>query len=423
MFTLNKYILYLLLCLPIFSGYVIAENIEQVKLLNDSKKGLLDIDNKIKNIDQLNILRDIENELILIKSKSIETNEKIKVLEKNASKIDYYNLFFIPIFISFLVWLFTTYIPEKRRNKKFRFKIELNLFGISGQLNSIFHSVMHYHEYQTQSSLTYQDEVISPDISFDDFKVGLQNKTYNSNNYDKETNRILHPIGKKLLSSSNNLNSRIQELYILSDYLSPSEIMMIENINSALKKYGIESTLGNDISYSVDPSLTHMASTMVDLHSNYQKIYNIIYKNNEIKDDHFILSVTRWLYFNKRYKECLKHIKNKRTLSELKSRESYLDMFVFKCLYKIGLKNKGLDVLKETLLNINNIEQYSGFEFIDFIFNEDVKSIFIDVYNEEVYELLCMKAKKYIIAKENHKVQAKQISKHFKLKIDNNKLK
>ncbi|HIF9234265.1 TPA: hypothetical protein ACX6QH_000582 [Photobacterium damselae] len=119
----------------------------------------------------------------------------------------------------------------------------------------------------------------------------------------------------------------------------------------------------------------------------------------------------------------MKYIKNKRTLSELKSRECYLDMFVFKCLYKIGLKSKGLDVLKETLLKIDNIEQYSDFEFIDFIFNEDVKSIFIDVYNKEVYDLLYMKANKYIIAKENHKLQAKQISKHFKLKLDNNKLK
>ncbi|HIF9211327.1 TPA: hypothetical protein ACX6QX_000596 [Photobacterium damselae] len=390
-----------------FSGYVIAENIDQVNLLNDNKKQLLDI----------------KNELTLIKGKSLETNEKIKTLEKNASEIDYYNLFFVPIFISCLVWLFTTYIPEKRRTKKFRFKIELNLFKISGQLNAIFHNVMHYHEHQTQSSLTYQNELISPDISFDDFKVGLQNKTYNSNNYDKETNRILHPIGKNLLFASNNLNSRIQELYILSDHLSPSEIMMIDNINSALNKYGIESTLGNDISYIVDPSLTHMASTMVELHLNYQKIYNIIYKNDEIKDENFILSVTRWLYFNKRYKECLKYIKNKRTLSELKSRECYLDMFVFKCLYKIGLKSKGLDVLKETLLKIDNIEQYSDFEFIDFIFNEDVKSIFIDVYNKEVYDLLYMKANKYIIAKENHKLQAKQISKHFKLKLDNNKLK
>ena len=90
--------------------------------------------------------------------------------------------FIYPVLLSLIsaliFWITFSYYPEKKREKKIRPIVELDLLNIYKSLFSIFDTIMRHQE---NSPSDYQSVIRSGALSFNDIKLGIQNKCLNSN--------------------------------------------------------------------------------------------------------------------------------------------------------------------------------------------------------------------------------------------------
>jgi hypothetical protein len=248
----------------------------------------------------------------------------------------------IPIALSLIsaviFWLIFNLLPAKYRYLKIRPKIEYSIKTICSNLFSYFDLIFRHNIY---SPSFFQKEIINGTISKDDIFTGLQNKCLNTSyQYDKNA-CILIPIGDKLLSNANKISYDIDRLLVFNNYLSASEIILLEKIRTLLFTYDLKSNssipIGGLIFRPANPNISYMANNLFSLYQLFFKLQQITFSNKYMDRD-ILLHAVQYYFYSNHYFKCKCKIITNRYRKEYRDCFQILQFYNILCDYKKGLK-------------------------------------------------------------------------------------
>lgn len=250
----------------------------------------------------------------------------------------WYQLSFSLLSASIFFIAFNT-IPKKTKSKKLRPIVIRDLCAITHSLFFLFCAVMQ--EKQYSSSGAYQTRIRSGKFTLDEMKLGFQNKYISENDLTNTKHPYpLMAIGKKLQGHIDECEKLIERLFNLSDYVTPDEIIIAEDIRSLLNQYKLnfEPTSFKPLI----PSCDYLSHAYYPLYQSYLKLQSTLIKE-DFKNDFDIMWKASYLADTGEYKKCLKFIKTQIKLDKsYKSRFSTLEI---RCNYLLDKKQTSYKLL------------------------------------------------------------------------------
>ena len=339
-------------------------------------------------------------------------NQTIKIdtliRQKSNFEFHYFKDFIYPILLSVIAgiifWLIFSFIPERRRLKKLRPKLELDMYQVYMNLFFLFEIVMRH---DNHSPSDFQQKIKGNKLTKDDLELGLQDKCLNETYlYDSNVSKTLMPIGKSLFDSVAEIDLNIEHLFSFSNYLTANEIILLEKVRKKLLVYDLRnysrsavSVIGGIELKPVNPSLSYMAQNLFELYLLFMQLQKIVYDHAYSDRDIFISEVQHF-YYTDQFAVC-KRI-SAEGISKHPRDKKILEFYSFMSEYKLGNRESAYSML-ENLLN-DKPHLVSSRSFLnDFLDDKKVSSLLKKLYSEkeisELKEVLSresMKAKIYI---------------------------
>jgi hypothetical protein len=255
--------------------------------------------------------------------------------------------------ISALVfWITFSYIPNRNRKKKLRPVLELDVFQVYNRLFSLFDLIMHHRE---NSPSNYQNNIRGGLLTQADIELGLQNKCLNESYlFDTNINQHLMVIGEEIFERSDNIDQLINKILNLSQYASPEEIILLEQIRQEIRKYDYGeksvqksaiSLIGTQKLYPTVPVLYYRKNNFYDLYQLYIKLQNIIFTEYNYFERNIYLFKIQYLYYSSQYSKC-------KTFITKHEKEFKKDLIFYKnyyalCEYQLGNKKQFYTLIEE----------------------------------------------------------------------------
>lgn len=142
------------------------------------------------------------------------------------------------IIAAVIFWIAFSLLPEKRRLKKLRPKLEFDIYEIYRSIFFIFDCIMRFNSH---SPSTFQKLIKGGKLGIEEIELGLQNKCMNESYlYDEKINALLMPIGQELFERFEEIDKSVEKVFSFSNYLSTSEILLLEKIRKKLEVYNLK---------------------------------------------------------------------------------------------------------------------------------------------------------------------------------------
>src|ERR1035438_3569257 len=119
---------------------------------------------------------------------------------------DTFNAILLNIAAAIIFWLAFAFVPEKRRRRKLRPKLELGIYQVYSTLFGLFDSLMRF---EVHSPSSFQKRIKGKVLHSVEIELGLQNKCLNETFlYDEKVSRLLIPMGKELFQNRITVDGR-----------------------------------------------------------------------------------------------------------------------------------------------------------------------------------------------------------------------
>lgn len=266
------------------------------------------------------------------------------------------SIFIYPLILSLIsaliFWITFSHIPNRNRRKKLRPVLELDVFQVYNSLFSLFDLIMRHRE---NSPSDYQNNIRGGLLTQTDIELGLQNKCLNESYlFDSNINQHLMVIGEEIFNRSNNIDQLINKILNLSQYASPEEIILLEQIRQEIRKYDYGeksvqksaiSLIGTQKLYPMVPVLYYRKNNFYDLYQLYMKLQNIIFTEYNYFERNIYLFKIQYLYYSSQYSKC-------KTFITKHEKEFKKDLIFYKnyyalCEYKLGNKKQFYTLIEE----------------------------------------------------------------------------
>jgi hypothetical protein len=379
----------------------------QTNIVNPNKTLLQSIDSLQHQSDKLE--NEIENQTFKIDT---------LIQQQNNSEYNYFKDFINPIILSVIAgiifWLIFSFLPERKRLKKLRPKLDLDIYHAYINLFFLLDLVMRPNSH---SPSDFQQKIKGNKLTKEDLELGLQDKCLNDSYlYDSNVSKSLMPIGKSLFDRASEIDLNIENLYSFSNYLTADEIILLEKIRKKLKVYDLNnygrsaiSKVGSMELKPVNPSLSYMAQNLYELYLLFIQLQKLVYNNSYSDRDIFISKVQHY-YHSDQFIKC-KQVATEGILKYPKDK-NFLEFYSFMSEYKLGKKESAYLMLENILKNKPHLVSSRSFlsEFLD---DKKVYSLIEKLYLEnEISEL------KEVLNRENTKEklyieQANKLKKYY----------
>lgn len=341
----------------------------------------------VKNTDELNSIKN--SQIIFFNSLA---NKKIDPVKEIGLPV------LLSIIAGFIFWLIFQVIPNKRRERKLRPKIENDLLNVSYSVYRLVELAFLHCE----NPISYfTNEIQNGKVTEEEIKLALYNKAKNKKHLVNQFSQNI-VIGDLINKSTNKIGLSIERIFFFNDQLSVSEILVLEDIYQEISRYdffNIDDNYGTEIAgriyIPVDPSLScysHFFFNMLNLAKRLDRIISTE-KTNNLQ----LLYMKRKIqYYDKDYKGTLKTI----NLIEKKfpDQRDRLQWLKFQSMYHLK-RNKSLALLQTLIENSNSLVGYRGY-LRDLINDTDVMKILKKFSSEEVLNKLLETLNEEKIAKE-----------------------
>lgn len=251
-----------------------------------------------------------------------------------------------------IFWITFSYIPNRNRKNKLRPVLELDVFQIYNNLFALFDLIMRHCE---NSPSDYQSEIRGGLLTLADIELGLQNKSLNESYlFDSNINQNLMVVGEKVYEYSKNIDQLVDKVLNLSQYASPEEIILLEQIRQETRKYDYGeknvqksaiSTIGTQKLYPMVPVLLYRKNNFYDLYQLYIKLQNIIFTKYSYFERNTFLFKIQFLYYSGQYSKCKTFITKYE--KEFEKDSIFYKNYYALCEYKLGNKNRFYTLIED----------------------------------------------------------------------------
>ena len=378
----------------------------------------------------LRTIDSIQHQNNKLEKEIVNQTSKIDTLiqQQNNSEFHYFKDFINPIVLSVIAgiifWLIFSFLPERKRLKKLRPKLDLDLYQAYMNLFFLLDLVMRPNNH---SPSDFQQRIKGNKLTKEDLELGLQDKCWNITYlYDTNVSKILVPIGKNLFDRAAEIDLNIENLYSFSNYLTAEEIILLEKIRKKLKVYDLNnysrsaiSVIGGMELNPVNSSLSYMAQNFYELYLLFMQLQKLVYNNSYSDRDIFVSEVQHY-YYTDQFAKC-KRIATEGILKYPKEK-NFLEFYSFMSEYKLGKTESAYSMLENLLKEKPHLVSSRGF-LSDLLDDNKVSSLIEKLYSEkevsELKEVLnreSIKGKSYI-------EQAKKLKKYYADKTETTKAK
>ncbi len=322
------------------AGIPIDNNKEEIikikKLMNSNKSELETIKNYQKKIlDALN-------------NKSINPTKEIG----------------LPVLLSIMAglifWLVFQVLPDHRRQKKLRPKIENDLHNVS---TSIYHLVELAFLHCENPVSHFHNVVRSGKVTQEDIELALFNKAKNHQHLVNQfSNNIV--IGDLIYKKTTKIRLSIERIFFFNEQLAVKEILVLVDIYQEINRYDFfnkddqfGSTIAGRVYTPINPTLSVYSKFFYDMLKLAQRLDQII---SSVKTNKLQILYIRYnlSYHLGDYKASLKTIKM--IEKKFPDQASHLQWLKFQNLYYTN-KSKSLVLLCELIDNSNSLIGYRGY--------------------------------------------------------------
>ena len=214
-----------------------------------------------------------------------------------------------------------SWMPERKRKKQIRVKLERNICDIYKELTNLFLVV---------TDETYGIKIRSGNLSEDDILHTLMCKAY-EDEFIEEIDIKLDGINEPIRGNINRCNILISKTLLYNEYLETKEINVLEDISFDLM--GVEKFCGSKI---------HGYVGVYDLNRALPKLYERyvelapLFTSYKIDNKHIIKEQIAALYFSDKFLECKKNVERQIKLDF--ADKSFI--YTFQILLEYKLENK-----------------------------------------------------------------------------------
>jgi hypothetical protein len=330
-----------------------------------------------------------------LKKEIVNQTFKIDTLiqQQNNSGFHYFKDFINPIILSvvagIIFWLIFSFLPERKRLKKLRPKLDLDIYQAYMNLFFLIDLVMRPNGH---SPSDYQQRIKGNKLTKDDLELGLQDKCLNETYlYDNNVSKALMPIGKSLFDRASEIDLNIENLYSFSNYLTADEILLLEKIRKKLKVYDLNnygrsaiSLIGGMELKPVNPSLSYMAQNLYELYILFIQLQKLVYNNSYSDRDIFISEVQHY-YYSDQFAKCKQATST--GIIKYPKDKNFLEFYSFMSEYKLGKTESAYLKLENILKDKPHLVSNRSF-LSDFLNDKKVSSLIEKLYSEkEISEL------------------------------------
>ncbi|WP_339864221.1 hypothetical protein [uncultured Algoriphagus sp.] len=341
--------------------------------------------------------------------------------EIEESKRGVFQEFIYPIILSIIAaiifWIAFSYLPERSRKRKIRYKIEHEIYQVYTKLFSLFDTIMSFNNH---SPSDYQSEIRGNKLKPRDIEIGLQNKCLNEHYfYDKAIKGKLLPIGKTLANNTKKIDDSIGRIFDFNIYLTSDEILHLEEIRKKLHVYDLEnynkeavSKIGSVEFYPVNPSISYMKINFWEIYELYKTLQDTVFKysleNREIQ-----IYLIQHFYYTGEYEKAIKAIEVVR--SKYPKDKNLFTSYEINALFKLNKKESAYNKIEkmfETKPHLVSNRTFISELLTDREILELLNKYFLDSEIQELQAVL----KREKLQKEAFVKNAKELENYYKKK-------
>lgn len=375
-------------------------------------------------------LNSLRHEQFSDKDEFVQLKNKLSNIEKSIddvkqdieeAKPGIFKEFFYPIILSIIAaiifWIAFSYIPERNRKRKIRFKIEHEIYQVYTKLFFLFDTVMRFNNH---SPSNYQSEIRGNKLKPRDIELGLQNKCLNEHYlYDKAIEGKLLPIGKTLADNSKKIDSSIDRIFDFNIYLISDEILLLEEIRKKLHVYDLEnynkeavSKIGLVELYPVNPSISYMKNNLSEIYELYKTLQGTVFKysleNREIQ-----INMIQHYYYSEEYEKAIKAIEVGKT--KYPKDKSLFTFYEINSLFKLNKKESAYNKIEKMFETKPHL--VSNRTFIkELLKDEKIKELLNKYFSDNEIQELQAVIKREKLQEEAFVKNAKELEDYYKEK-------
>lgn len=339
--------------------------------------------------------------------KTIVENQTCKIdtlkQQRNSSEFNYFKDFINPVLLSVIAgiifWLIFSLLPERKRMKKIRPKLDLDMYNVYMNLFFLLDLVMRPN---CHSPSDFQQKIKGNKLTKEDLELGLQDKCMNETYlYDSNVSKALIVTGKSMFDRAAEIDLNIEHLYSFSNYLTADEIILLERIRKKLQVYDLHdfnrsavSVIGGVELKPVNPSLSYMAQNIYELYLLYIQLQKLVF-NNHYSDRDIFISKVQYYFYTEQFAKCKK--KSAEEILKYPKDKHFLEFYSFMSEFKLGKSESAYSMLENLLKEKPHLVSNRSF-LSDFLVDKKVSSLLERFYSEkEISEL------KEVLKRENMK--------------------
>jgi hypothetical protein len=193
----------------------------------------------------------------------------------------------------------------------------------------------------------FQSEIRRGKLTKEDVELGLSNKCLNDSYlYDNTVSDKLAVVGIPIFELFKKIETLIDRMIEMKEYLLEEEVLLIENIRQETKVYDSSERdvsrpaaihFGNQLHYPAIPAITYKASNYFSIYRLYCGLLKVIFNRNRYLDRNILLSKVQYLFETEEYSKCKKVIH--RYIGKFTKEKHFLDSYLIRCQLELNRSN------------------------------------------------------------------------------------
>ncbi len=309
--------------------------------------------------------------------------------------------FWFPLILSIIsaliFWIVFSYYPIKKREKRLRPIIELDIYSVQHELFALFDLIF---KINLHSASLFQEDIHSGKLEKEDFLIALQNKCLNDTyKYPLEIAPVYLSIGANILSRYDNIENLIGKITNLNQYVYSEELLLLEQIRTNIKMYNLnEKNINENAIYEVNDkqmkavvsNLGYMHQQIFELYNLYKALQKLIFIKTKYENRNIFLHKIQYLFYTEQFKKCKRIIKSGK--NKFENTIELMDHYNLLCDYKLSkLDYKKVEIiLNKKYYNGSLVSSRSFFKELinDKQFYTILKKIYSEVEIERLHNVL-----------------------------------
>lgn len=289
----------------------------------------------------------------------------------------YFYLYWYPIvssiFSGFIFWIIFSYLPEKSRKKSFGVGVLNDLLALNGQIFSYFDYLLRHRE---RSPSFFQDKIHACSLTLEDISLALHNKIISLDHLnDPQLNSQMLAVREELVKKVAEMDIIINRLYSFNYFLRSEEVALLRNIHGNIHCYlpYIELRAAEDGLLPINPSISFMTNSLIELQDDFRNLRKLIFQNNLIERNFLIGKILRSFNIGN-YKNCIKECKL--GIKHFPSDSSLYNLFLVRCYYFLNKKKVAYRILKDFLFANKDIVSHRN-NLYPLLFDPNIESLIL----------------------------------------------